>query len=228
METRFEMLAGTVDRAEISPWAAVYTRHQHEKVVAQTLAAKGLEVFLPLYESARRWKDRSKLLNLPLFPGYVFVRGALERRLQVVTTPGIHMILCQGDRIATIPEEEIQAIQRAVNANFQVQPHPFLKCGESVRVIRGALSGVEGVLVRKKNVFRLVLSVDLLSQSVAVEVDAADVEPLGNHGPASLDHMNHQVNNSVPECAIPFQRNQWNLTGSRTGESGRGRLTIEQ
>ena len=80
------------------------------------------------------------------------------------------MILCQGDKIATIPEEEIQAIRRTVDGDFHVEPHPFLKCGERVRVTRGTLSGVEGILVRKKNVFRLVLSVDLLSQSVAVEV----------------------------------------------------------
>lgn len=150
------MLSGAVDRTEIDPtlsWAAVYTRHQHEKIVAQTLTAKGFEVFLPLYESVRRWKDRRKLLSLPLFPGYVFVRGAIERRLHVVTTPGIHMILCHGDKVAIIPEEEILTIQKAVNSNFQMQPHPFLKCGESVRVIRGALSGIEGILVRRKMCF---------------------------------------------------------------------------
>jgi len=195
-------------------WAAVYTRHQHEKIVAQMLTAKNFEVFLPLYDSVRRWKDRRKLLSLPLFPGYVFVRGALERRLLVVTTPGIHMILSQGDRVAIIPDEEIQAIQRAVNSSFQVQPHPFLKCGEGVRVIRGALSGMEGILVRKKNVFRLVLSVDLLSQAVAVEVDAADVEPLGNHAPAGRLCLHPQVDLQLPDSALPFHRNQWNVTGA--------------
>lgn len=161
-----------------SAWWALYTRHQHEKVVADMLMAKGLEVFLPLYESVRRWKDRSKVLSLPLFPCYVFVRGGLNRRLQVVTTPGVHMILNHGENVATIPEEEIQAIRLTVEGHFRVEPYPFLKCGERVRVTRGTLEGVEGVLVRKKNMYRLVLSVEMLAQSVAVEIDSADVEPL--------------------------------------------------
>ena len=161
-----------------SDWWALYTRHQHEKVVADMLMAKGLEVFLPLYESVRRWKDRSKVLSLPLFPCYVFVRGGLNRRLQVVTTPGVHMILNHGENVATIPEDEIQAIRLTVEGHFRVEPYPFLKCGERVRVTRGTLEGVEGVLIRKKNMYRLVLSVEMLAQSVAVEIDAADVEPV--------------------------------------------------
>jgi len=159
-------------------WWALYTRHQHEKTVAEMLSAKGFEVFLPLYDSMRRWKDRNKLLSLPLFPCYVFVRGGLNRKLQVVTTPGVHMILYRGERVATIPESEILAIRKTVEGSFRVEPHPFLKCGERVRVIRGSLEGVEGVLVRKKNMFRLVLSVEMLAQSVAVEIDASDVEPV--------------------------------------------------
>jgi transcription antitermination factor NusG len=174
---------------EDSMWWALYTRHQHEKAVAGMLSAKGFEVFLPLYESIRRWKDRSKMLSFPLFPCYVFVRGGLNRRLQVVTTPGVHMILYHGERVATIPEAEIDAIRRAVEGPFQVEPHPFLKCGDRVRVIRGSLEGVEGVLVRKKNLLRLVLSVDMLAQSVAVEIDASDVQPVearGAFGPVSV------------------------------------------
>ena len=160
-----------------SPWWALYTRHQHEKTVADILTAKGFEIFLPLYESVRRWKDRKKLLSLPLFPCYVFVRGGLNRRLQVVTTPGIHMILTNGEKVALIPEDEIQAIRRTVEGAYRVEPYPYLKIGERVRVVRGSLEGVEGVLIRKKNVCRLVLSVAMVAQSIAVEIDAADVEP---------------------------------------------------
>src|ERR1700729_575012 len=163
-------------------WWAVYTRHQHEKAVAQVLSTKGFEVFLPLYASVRRWKDRSKVLSLPLFPCYVFVRGGLDRRLQVVTTPGVHMILFHGEQVAIIPEAEIQAVRRAVEGPFRVEPHPFLKCGERVRVTRGSLEGVEGILIRKKNLYRLVLSVDMMAQSVAVEIDATDVEPVATRG----------------------------------------------
>jgi len=161
-------------------WWAVYTRHQHEKVVAEMLSAKGFDVFLPLYQSARRWKDRSKVLSLPLFPCYLFVRGGIDRKLQVVTTPGVHMILFRGERVAIVPDAEIEALQRAVEGPLRVEPHPFLKCGMRVRVTRGALAGVEGILIRKKNLFRLILSVDMLAQSVAVEVHSSDVEPCGS------------------------------------------------
>jgi transcription antitermination factor NusG len=161
-----------------SAWWALYTRHQHEKTVADMLSAKGFEVFLPLYESMRRWKDRQKMLSLPLFPCYVFVRGGLNRRLQVVTTPGVHMVLSHGEHVALIPEIEIDAIRKTLEGPFRVEPHPFLKCGERVRVIRGTLEGVEGILVRKKNQTRLVLSVAMVAQSVAVEIDAVDVVPV--------------------------------------------------
>jgi transcription antitermination factor NusG len=166
-----------------SGWWALYTRHQHEKTVADILSAKGFEVFLPLYESMRRWKDRNKMLSLPLFPCYVFVRGGMNRRLQVVTTPGVHMVLSNGESAAIIPDAEIQAIRTTVEGPFQVEPHPFLKCGERVRVKRGPLLGVEGVLVRKKNLYRLVLSVEMVAQSIAVEIDASDVEPLAPPSP---------------------------------------------
>lgn len=164
--------------AACSTWWALYTRHQHERTIADALSAKGFEVFLPMYDSVRRWKDRSKVLSLPLFPCYVFVRGGVDRRLQIVSTPGVHMILTHGDTFASIPEMEIEAIRRTVEGNLRVQPHPFLRCGDRVRVTRGSLRGVEGILVRKKNIFRLVLSVEMLAQSVGVEVDAADIEPV--------------------------------------------------
>lgn len=162
------------------PWWAIYTRHQHEKTVADMLTTKGFHVFLPLYESMRRWKDRSKLLSLPLFPCYVFVKGGHERKLQVVSTPGVHMILYHGDQVAVIPEDQMAGIRRLVEGRFRVEPHPFLRCGQRVRVLRGALQGVEGILIRKKNLCRLVLSVDMLAQSVAMEVNASDVEPVAD------------------------------------------------
>jgi transcription antitermination factor NusG len=162
----------------VAPWWALYTRHQHEKTVSEMLSAKGFEVFLPLYESIRRWKDRRKVLSLPLFPGYVFVRGGVERRLQIVSTPGIHMILTHGEKFATIPDEEIDAVRRTVEGHLRVEPHPFLRCGERVRVKRGTLQGVEGILVRFKGSARLVLSVDMLAKSVGVEIDSMDVEPV--------------------------------------------------
>jgi transcription antitermination factor NusG len=163
---------------ESTPWWALYTRYQREKMVAETLTNKRFEVFLPLYASVRRWTDRQKTLFLPIFPGYVFVRGGLDRRLEIVTTPGVQTILFYGEQIAAISETEIHNIRRMIEGPYRVEPHPYLKCGEKVRITRGSLKGIEGVLVRKKNLYRMVLSMDLLHQSVAVEIDAGDVEPV--------------------------------------------------
>ncbi|MGA3165453.1 MAG: UpxY family transcription antiterminator [Terriglobia bacterium] len=157
-------------------WYALYTRAQHEKVVAQALSSKGFEILLPLYRAVHRWKDRSKQLALPLFPGYVFILGGLDRRLEIVSTPGLHTYVTVGGRPAPIPGAEIEAVKRTVLECACVEPYPFLKSGDWVRVTRGPLEGIEGVLVRKKNQFRLVLSVQLLQQAVAVEVDVSMVE----------------------------------------------------
>jgi transcription antitermination factor NusG len=173
------------DRAGLNAaWLALYTRHQHEKVIAQTLESKGFEVFLPLYTAARRWKDRTKLLSLPLFPCYLFLRGTMERRLDIATTPGIVTILGGGGESGSISDYEIETVRQVVDRGARVEPHPFLHCGDWVRVKSGPLEGIEGILVRKKNVCRLVLSVELLERSAAVEVDVSMVErvarrPLG-------------------------------------------------
>ena len=162
---------------ENSAWWAIYTRHQHEKSLADMLSLKGFEVFLPLYESTRRWKDRKKILSLPLFPCYLFLRGSIDRKLQILNTPGVHMILHRGQHVAVIRDEEIEAIRKAIAARCLVEPYPYLRCGMKVRVVRGSLSGVTGILVRKKNLCRLVLSVEMLAQSAAGEIDASDVQP---------------------------------------------------
>lgn len=166
----------TTVEADAVPWYALYTRHQHEKLVAEILSKKGFEVFLPLYEAAHRWKDRTKLLTLPLFPSYVFLRGGLDRQLHIVTTPGVHSIVAIGSRAAAIPEAEITAVRRTLESSARVEPHPFLKCGDRVRVVSGPLEGIEGILTRVKNLFRLVISVEMLQKSVAVEVEASIVE----------------------------------------------------
>lgn len=164
-------------------WWALYTRHQHEKVIADALAAKGFEVYLPLYQTVSRWKDRRKTLSLPLFPCYVFVHGGLDRRLQVMTTPGVLMVLSRGEKVATIPESEIESLRRAIDGTRIVEPHPFLHCGDRVRVTHGPLEGIEGILIRKKNLIRLVLSVEMLAQAVSVEIDAMDVEAISPSAP---------------------------------------------
>src|ERR1700730_376047 len=115
-------------------WWAVYTRHQHEKTVAENFSSSGLEVFLPLYNVVRQWKDRKKHLALPLFPCYVFLPGESGRRVQVLSTPGVHSIVTIAGRPAAIPEVEIEAIRRAAQSSLGVEPHPFLRRGDRVRI----------------------------------------------------------------------------------------------
>ena len=158
------------------PWHVLYTRHQHEKAIAYILSTKGFEVFLPLYAATHRWTDRNKQLSLPLFPCYVFLRGGLERQLDIMTTPGIHMLVKSAGQAAVVPEEEIWAVRQLVEQCQRVEPHPFLNSGDWVRVKSGPLMGAEGILVRKKNLFRLVVTVEILGRSAAAEVDASIVE----------------------------------------------------
>lgn len=163
-------------------WHALYTRHQHEKAVAGILAAKGFEVFLPLYTTAHRWKDRTRQLSLPLFPRYVFVRAVLHCQPPALTTPGVHWFVGWGGRPAEIPQEDMEPVFRMVHSSLRVEPHPFLTCGDRVRVKSGPLEGIEGILVRKKNLWRLVLSVEMVRQSIAVEVEASTVERVAGNG----------------------------------------------
>jgi transcription antitermination factor NusG len=195
------MLCGPIDHLE-SPraWYALYTRHQHEKTVAHILTNKGFETLLPLYAVARRWKDRTKVLFLPLFPCYVFLSGGLERRLDIMTTPGIHALVSNAGQPAAIPPVEIDAIRRAVESGSRVEPHPLLKCGDWVSVKCGPLAGIEGILVRKKNLYRLVLSVEMLGKAVSVEVDAFLVERLNGKRP-NADGIDHAAASTHPRFA---------------------------
>jgi transcription antitermination factor NusG len=165
-------------------WCALYVRHQHEKAVAQILTSKGLETLLPLYQAKRQWKDRVKQLSLPLFPCYLFLRHGFERRLDVLTTPGVHGFVSVGGRAAPIPQSEIDAVRLVINKGVSVEPYPHLRCGDWVRVKSGPLEGIEGFMVRKKNQSRLVISVELLQKSAAVELDFSMVEPLARHSPS--------------------------------------------
>ncbi|MEJ2007475.1 MAG: UpxY family transcription antiterminator [Acidobacteriota bacterium] len=157
-------------------WFALYTRHQHEKSVAQGLSKMGMRAFLPLYTEVHRWRDRVKEISLPLFPNYVFVLGGLERRNEILSMAGVYDFVRLGVSPATIPDEEIEAVRQVVEGCQRVEPHPFLTTGERVRVISGPLKGTEGILIRRKSLYRLVLSVELLARSIAAEVNAYDVE----------------------------------------------------
>ena len=162
------------------PWYALRVKSNFEKSVAEALRGKGLEEFLPLYRSRRRWSDRFKVVDLPLFPGYVFCRIDPLHKLRVATTPGFLYIVGIGHAPAPVDENEIAAIQAVVRSGLTAQPWPFLAVGQSVRLDFGPLSGLEGVLVRVDGRNRIAVSVTLLHRSVTVEVDRDWVRPVGN------------------------------------------------
>jgi len=159
-------------------WYAVYTCARHEKLVAKQLQERGVDCFLPLYRSVRRWKDRRKELDLVLFPGYVFVRATPNERARVLQLPGVVRFVSFQGKPAALPESEMEALRNGLARKLKAEPHPYLKVGRPVEVVAGPMMGARGILKRKKDKFRLVLTLDLIMRSVAVEVDAADVKSL--------------------------------------------------
>jgi transcription termination/antitermination protein NusG len=157
-------------------WYAAYTSANHEKRVAEQLVRSSVENFLPLYQSVRRWKDRRVQLRLPLFPGYLFVRLALRDRLLVLRVPGVAKLVGFNGAPAPLRQEEIDALRTSLASGVRAEPHPYLKVGRRVRVRAGPLGGLEGILVKKKNRARFVVSVELIQRAMAVEIDEADLE----------------------------------------------------
>jgi transcription antitermination factor NusG len=158
-------------------WYAAYTSANHEKRVAEQLRVRSVQHFLPVYESTRRWKDRKKKLQFPLFPGYVFVRIALRDRLHVVQIPGVARLVGFGGMPTALPQEDVDRLRSALADGVRAEPHPYLTAGRRTRIKHGPFAGLEGVLLRLKGNWRVVLSLDLIQRSVAVDIDASSLEP---------------------------------------------------
>lgn len=167
---------GAAEGASQPHWYAVYTVARHEKKVAQQMKERLLDYFLPTYHSVRRWTDRQKVIELPLFPGYVFARTGLEDRPRILSIPGVVQIVSVRGKPAPLPEEEIEFLRRQ-SAGGRLEPHPFLSVGRRVRIRSGPFAGLQGILTRRKDRLRVVLSIELIMRAVAVEVDEADIEP---------------------------------------------------
>lgn len=159
-------------------WYAVRVRSNFEQATKKFLAANGYEVFFPTYRENRRWSDRCKQVDVPLFGGYVFCQMAIEKRLPIMQAPGVVNIVSFGKLFLPIPEEEIAAVRAIVNSPVFARPCPYLNVGDRVRMERGPLTGVEGILQEIKNDYRLIVSVHLLQRSVAAEVSLDWVKPL--------------------------------------------------
>jgi transcription antitermination factor NusG len=176
-------LLGSTNQDEKLGWYAVRVRPRAEKLVAAALRGKNYEEFLPLYQKRHRWSDRVKAIDYPLFPGYVFCRADLSGRPPLVTTPSVIGILSFGGRAALISEQEIESIKVVLGSGLGSEPWPYLREGDRVRITNGPLFGIEGLLVRSKSDWRVVLSVDVLCRSIAVEVDRQWVAPLTGSAP---------------------------------------------
>lgn len=176
----------------IRHWFAAYTTSRHEKRVARHLGQRQIEHFLPVYREQHRWKDGSRVLvDLPLFPGYVFVRICPHDKVGVLEVPGVVSLIGTGSKPIPLPDFEVDAL-RGLDP-MRAEPHPLLATGQRVRIKVGALTGLEGIVLREKSGFRVVLTLDLLMQSIAIEVNGDDVEPVDTSFPLKLEITDEEI-----------------------------------
>jgi transcriptional antiterminator NusG len=176
MSTQLSLLgaspqAGSDLLAEQFPWYGIRTRSNHERVAATVLTGKGYEPYLPVYRLRRRRADAVVESEHPLFPGYVFCRFDVKTRLPILTTTGVISVLGFGKEPVAIPDEEIEAVKAVLRSGLPAEPCAYLREGQRVRVTHGSLDGMEGILVKKKNQLRMVISVSMLQRSISVEID---------------------------------------------------------
>jgi transcription antitermination factor NusG len=165
-------------------WFAVTVKPQHERATAEQLQAKALEAYVPLYRDRRRWSDRVKTIEVPLFLRYVFCRFDCEDRARVLKTPGVLSIVSFDGKPCPVSDEEIHAVKTMVDSGMPVTVWPYVRAGQRVRIREGSMSGLEGILVREKAGYRIVVNVELLNRGVAVEIERDLVEPAGGGRPS--------------------------------------------
>ncbi len=170
-----------------SCWFALQIRSRWEGTTAALLRGKGLETLLPTYTTKRKWSDRFKVVEAPLFPGYVFCRFDVHNRLPVLITPGVISVVGRGKTPIAVDEKEILSIQAAIGSGIHLEPWPYLEIGERVRVKDDVLDGMEGILTNFKGSDRVVISVTLLRRSVALEIDRSRISPLGSPRTAPVE-----------------------------------------
>jgi transcription antitermination factor NusG len=160
-------------------WYAIQTHSWYEKRVRDQLTTKAITTFLPLWQQRRRWTDRVKVIELPLFRGYLFGYFTFQQKFDVLTTVGVARLVSFNGAPVSIPEEQIEAVRMLVTHQLRYDPHLYLTEGMRVRVTHGLLAGVEGILVLKKSAMRLVIQIELIHRAVAVDIDSTEVKPLG-------------------------------------------------
>lgn len=156
-------------------WYATYTCPRHEKKAKQHLESRAVEAYLPVYNSTRDWKGRKAVVEMPLFPSYLFVRIRECDRMRVLEAPGVIRIVGSNGRLTPLPDDYIKALASALGIR-KSQPHPFLSVGKRVRIKSGALTGLEGVVVREERALRMIVSIDSIMRSFSVELEPGDLE----------------------------------------------------
>jgi len=178
----------TVEAHFSTNWYAVYTWARHEKRVKDQLDVRQIRCALPLYRVVRRWSDRRKEVELPLFPSYIFVHLPPSGRGRVLEIPGVVSFVSLHGKPLPLPQDQIGPFLCSSGEGIRLEPHPYLQVGRNVRLRSGAMAGLEGTLLRKKEGLRLVISIEMLMRSVAVEVDATDVEPCHYRSTVQFPH----------------------------------------
>jgi transcription antitermination factor NusG len=159
-------------------WYALHTRSRHEKAIAARLDLQATETFLPVHRSRHTWRNGVHAeVDLPLFPGYLFARMRIGEKLRLLQTPGVLGFAATSARPIAITDEEMELL-RCATGSLKAEPHPYLSCGDKVRIAAGPLAGLEGILTRRKNEYRVVLSIDAIMRAVVVEVSEFDIESI--------------------------------------------------
>jgi len=179
--------------SETKNWFAVFTTPRHEKQVEEYFRVLEIESFLPLIRAGRRWKDGSKgIVELPLFPSYTFVRIGCGERIPVLSVPGVLSIVGGGRKAMSISDSYIHFLRKGLQEG-KIEPHPYLELGTKVRIRSGAMAGMEGILLRKKNDFRVVLTLVMIMKSVKVEVELDNIELVGRSSSFDLSQIEEAV-----------------------------------
>jgi len=170
---REQMSKGKPDVSNISPphWFVLTVKPKHEKAVGDQLQARSLEPYVPVLRSRRKWSDRLKVVELPLFPGYVFCRFSLPRRSEVLRVPSVRSVVSFYGKACPVSDTEIEAVRAMVDSGLPVMEWPYLKVGQRVRICEGSMCGLYGILVQEKRGYRVVVNMELLNRAVSVELD---------------------------------------------------------
>lgn len=182
-------------------WYAAYTASRHEKTVAEHLRQRDVECFLPIYETIRRWNNGRHRVQLPLFPGYVFVRMDMRDRLRVLQVPGLVQLVSFQGAPAALPDAEIDTLRNALTAGVLAQPHQYLNVGSKVEICSGPLQGLRGILLRHQGQFRIVISVEMIMRSIVVEVDASDVVAVHRKDSDAVPAASREADRTAIACA---------------------------